>query len=80
MTALLLVLLIVGFPLTSALAADDCKMRQEQVDRAYGKRFDKQATKVRSVAADASKLCKGGKTKEALALYDQAAKEGGLAK
>jgi hypothetical protein len=80
MRALLVVLMIVAFSFTPAVAADDCKMRQDQVDRAFGKRFDRQASKVRAIAAEASKLCKGGKTKEALAMYDQAAKESGSSK
>jgi hypothetical protein len=78
MRALLLGLVVSAFAFTPALAADDCMMRQAQVDKAFGKRFDKQATKVRSTALEGSRLCKAGKTKDGLMKYDQAAKEGGL--
>jgi len=78
MKALLLGLVAVAFAFTPTLAADDCMMRQMQIDKAYGKRFDKQATKVRSIAAQGSKLCKSGKTQDGLMKYDEAAKAGGL--
>jgi pentatricopeptide repeat protein len=68
---------MVAFSFTPVFAADDCKMRQDQVDRTFGKRFDRQAANLRAIAAEALKLCKAGKTKEALAMYDQAAKESG---
>lgn len=58
--------------------ADDCMMRQSQVDKSFGKRFDRQASKVRQIAMEGSKLCKAGKTKEAMMKYEEAAKEGGL--
>lgn len=78
MKALLLVLVAIVFAAAPALAADDCMMRQTQIDKTFGKRFDKQASKVRSIAAQGSKLCKSGKTKEGLMKYDEAGKEGGL--
>jgi hypothetical protein len=77
MKTLLLVSVVVAFTAAPALA-DDCMMRQVQIDKAFGKRFDKQATKVRSIAYDGSRLCKAGKTKDGLMKYDEAAKEGGL--
>jgi hypothetical protein len=77
MKALLLSLVVVAFAAVPALA-DDCMMRQAQIDKTYGKRFDKQATKVRSIAFEGSRLCKAGKTKDGLMKYDEAAKEGGL--
>lgn len=78
MKALLFGLVAVVFAFTPALAADDCAMRQAQIDRAFGKRFDKQASAVRTKAAEGSKLCKSGKTKEGLMKYDEAAKAGGM--
>jgi pentatricopeptide repeat protein len=80
MKALVVVLAMVAFSFTPVAAADDCKMRQEQIDRTHGKRFDRQASKVRAMATEASRLCKAGNTKEALAMYDQAAKESGSSK
>lgn len=75
----LLALVMIALGSAPAVAADDCKMRQGEIDRAYGKRFDKQATKVRAIAAEGSKLCASGKTKEAMMKYDEASKEAGLA-
>jgi hypothetical protein len=77
MKALLLSLVVIAFAAVPALA-EDCALRQAQIDKAYGKRFDKQASKVRSIAFEGSRLCKAGKTKDGLVKYDDAAKEGGL--
>jgi len=78
MKARLLVLVAIVFAAAPALAADDCMKRQTQIDKMYGKRFDKQASKVRAIAAEGATLCRSGKTKEGLTKYDEAAKEGGV--
>ncbi|HSB40643.1 MAG TPA: hypothetical protein VLK28_02335 [Methylomirabilota bacterium] len=77
-TLLLGLVMVVALPFAPARAADDCTMRQTQIDKMYGKRFDRQAAKVRSIALEGSRLCKSGKVSEGLAKYDMAAKEGGV--
>jgi hypothetical protein len=69
---------LVALPVCAATEAEQCNMVSAEIDKAYGKRFDKQASSVRSKQAHAKKLQAQGKHGEALKVYEAAAKEGGL--
>ena len=77
MKAILLSLALLGV-LASAAGASECPMLQAQIDKEYGKRFDKTATGVRSMAAQAWALHRAGKHAESEKMYDEAAKAGGM--
>jgi hypothetical protein len=75
--SLALVTLVV-MPVSAATEAEQCDMAATQIDKEYGKRFDKTAAQVRSMAAQAKALHKQGKHTEALKVYEAAAKEGNV--
>ncbi|MGH7278147.1 MAG: hypothetical protein ACREJG_05615, partial [Candidatus Rokuibacteriota bacterium] len=58
--------------------AAECPLLQAQIDKVYGKRFDRQASSVRSMASEAWALHKAGKHVESERKYDEAAKAGGM--
>ncbi len=81
MRTILLTLALVAMVATPVAAASDaerCDMAQLQIDRAYGKRFDKQAAQVRTQQVQAQRLHKQGKHSDALKVYEAAAKTGGV--
>ena len=58
--------------------AGECPMLQAQIDNQFGKRFDRQATDVRTKAAEAMALHKAGKHEESVKAYEEAAKLGAV--
>jgi hypothetical protein len=64
------------WPLSAS--AFQCPKLQSQIDKEFGKRFDRTATSARSVAAQAAVLHKEGKHAESVKMYEEAAKAGGL--
>jgi len=78
MRALVIGLAVLTLSAVPALAADDCAMRQYEIDKVYGKRFDKKAAEVRGLAKQAMALCKAGKKEDAMKMYDEANKKGGI--
>ena len=69
---------VVVMPVSAATEAEECEMAATQIDREFGKRFDKKAAEVRSMAFQARSLQKQGKHAEALKVYEAAAKTGGV--
>jgi hypothetical protein len=74
----LALVVLVAMPVAAATEAEECDMAATQIDREYGKRFDKKAAEVRSMASHARSLQKQGKHAEALKMYEAAAKAGDL--
>ena len=62
----------------AAAGAHECPALQAQIDKEFGKRFDRTASTARSLAAQAMSLHKTGKHAESVQKYDEAAKAGGL--
>jgi hypothetical protein len=62
----------------TAAIAGECPLLQAQIDKEYGKRFDKTAAAVKSMAAEAMALHRSGKHAESVQKYDEAAKAGGM--
>lgn len=62
----------------TAAGAGECPALQAQIDKEYGKRFDKTAASVKSIAAEAMALHRAGKHADSVAKYDEAAKAGGM--
>ena len=62
----------------SAAGAHECPALQAQIDKAFGKRFDKTAASTRSMAAEAMALHRAGKHADSVKKYDDAAKAGGM--
>lgn len=79
MKAIVLGIAVLALSAVPALAADDCQMRQYEIDKTFGKRFDRTAANVKALAKEGMALCKAGKKSEAMMKYDEAAKTGGLA-
>jgi hypothetical protein len=75
--SLALVTLVV-MPVSAGTDAEQCNMAAKQIDKEYGKRFDKKAAQVRSIQAQARSLEKQGKHSEALKVYQAAAKAGDI--
>jgi hypothetical protein len=69
---------LVALPVCAATEAEQCNMVSMEIDKSFGKRFDKQAANVRSMQGQAKKLQAQGKHADALKVYEAAAKEGGL--
>jgi basic membrane lipoprotein Med (substrate-binding protein (PBP1-ABC) superfamily) len=69
---------LVAMPVSAASEAEQCDMAATQIDKEYGKRFDKKAAEVRSMEAQARSLQKQGKHAEALKVYEAAAKSGDI--
>ena len=81
MRMLLLSLALVSLmvmPVMAATEAEQCDMASKQIDKEFGKRFDKKAAEVRSMTAHARSLQKQGKHAEALKEYEAAAKAGNI--
>ncbi len=74
----LLLTLVVLVVWTVAASASECPLLQAQIDKEFGRRFDKQATNARALAAEANALHKAGKHADSVKKYDEAAKEAGL--
>ncbi|MGH7388537.1 MAG: hypothetical protein ACREM3_03660 [Candidatus Rokuibacteriota bacterium] len=74
--------IVLGLGLVVALAgaasAGECPLLQAQIDKEYGRRFDKTAASVKSMAAQAMGLHRSGKHAESVKMYDEAAKAGGM--
>lgn len=64
------------WPLSAS--AFQCPKLQAQIDKEFGKRFDRTASGVRSTAAQAAALHRAGKHDESVKAYEEAAKAGGL--
>ena len=62
----------------AAAGAHECPALQAQIDKEFGKRFDRTAAGARSAAAEAMALHRAGKHAESVKKYDDAAKAGGL--
>jgi hypothetical protein len=69
---------LVALPVCAGTEVEQCDMASTQIDKEYGKRFDRQAASVRSMQTQARKLQAQGKHADALKVYEAAAKEGGL--
>lgn len=78
MKAFVLGIAVLALSAVPALAADDCQMRQQEIDKAFGKRVDRQAADVRALAKQGIALCKAGKKSEGMMKFDEAAQKGGL--
>jgi len=61
-----------------SVSAFQCPQLQAQIDKEFGKRFDRTATTARSTAAEAAALHRAGKHAESVKMYEDAAKAGGL--
>lgn len=74
------IVLALGVVAVSAtiVAAGECPTLQAQVDKEYGRRFDKTAAVVRATAKEAEALHKAGKHADSIKKYDDAAKAGGM--
>ena len=59
-------------------SAFQCPTLQAQIDKAFGKRFDRQAAGARQMATQAAALHKAGKHAESVAKYEEAAKAMGI--
>jgi hypothetical protein len=59
-------------------SAFQCPSLQTQIDKEFGKRFDRQAATARQFAREADALHRGGKHAESVKKYEEAAKAGGL--
>lgn len=59
-------------------SASECPLLQAQIDKEYGRRFDRSAAGVRNTAAQAWALHRAGKHDDAEKKYDEAAKMGGV--
>ena len=66
------------FVSATAAGAGECPALQAQIDAQFGKRFDRQATEVRTKAAEAMALHRAGKHDESVKTYDEAAKLGAI--
>lgn len=75
-TALIALVVVLGSPLL--VAAFECPKLQAQIDKEYGKRFDRTASTVRTMAEQATALHKAGKNTESQKMCEAAAKEAGL--
>jgi hypothetical protein len=73
MTALVVMCL---WPLSAS--AFQCPKLQAQIDKEFGRRFDRTASSTRNMAAQAAALHKTGKHAESVQKYQEAAKAGGL--
>jgi hypothetical protein len=62
----------------AAAGAHECPALQTQIDKEFGRRFDRSASGARSVAAEAMALHRAGKHAESVQKYDDAAKAGGM--
>jgi hypothetical protein len=71
---LLGIALLCAIPAT-AMAAQ-CSSMQMEIDKQYGKRFDRTATNVRHMAVKAAALCKSGKDADSVKMYQEAMKAG----
>lgn len=69
---------LVAMPVSAFTEAEQCDMASRQIDKEFGKRFDKKAAEVRTMAAQARMLQKQGKHAEALKAYEAAAKAGDI--
>jgi hypothetical protein len=69
-------LVVLGSPL--AVTAYECPKLQAQVDREYGKRFDRTASTVRTMAKQAAALHKAGKDAESKKMCEETAKATGM--
>jgi hypothetical protein len=74
----LALLVLFAVPVIAETASEQCEIASMQIDRAFGKRFDRQAAQVRSMATQARSLQKQGKHAEALKVYEAAAKAGNI--
>lgn len=77
MKRILLGVILAG-AVTGVASAGECPMLQAQIDKEFGKRFDKTAAAAKSLAAEGMALHKAGKHAESVAKYDEAAKAGGI--
>lgn len=77
MKALLLGMALVVASAATAVAAE-CPAVHAEVQKMYGKRFDKQASTIRQADTQAMMLEKAGKKQEAMMLCEKIAKDGGL--
>lgn len=62
----------------AAAGAGECPALQAQIDKEFGKRFDKSAAAAKALAAEGMALHRAGKHAESVAKYDEAAKAGGI--
>jgi hypothetical protein len=74
--AMAALVLMCAWPLSAS--ASQCPTLQAQIDKEFGKRFDRMATDVRTTAAQAAALHRAGKHAESMKMYEDAAKAGGL--
>lgn len=77
MKRMLLSALLLG-AVAGTASAGECPMLQAQIDKEFGKRFDKTAAEVKSLAGEGMALHRAGKHAESVKKYDDAAKAGGL--
>lgn len=77
MKKLLIGMAMVAFTAMPVLAAE-CPLLQAQIDKAIGNRVDATTANAKALAAEAWKLHQGGKHKESVAKYDEAAKAAGI--
>jgi hypothetical protein len=77
MRTVVLGLAILGLSATVA-SASQCPLLQAQVDKEFGKRFDRQAAQARATAAEGWALHRAGKHADSVKKYEEAAKAGGL--
>ena len=77
MKRILLSVVLLGAVAGSA-SAGECPMLQAQIDKEFGKRFDKTAAAARSAAAQGMALHRAGKHAESVQKYEEAAKAGGM--
>jgi hypothetical protein len=62
----------------AAAGAGECPALQAQIDKEFGKRFDRTAATARATAAEAMTLHRAGKHADSVKKYDDAAKAGGM--
>lgn len=77
MKRILLGVILVG-AVSGVASAGECPMLQAQIDKEYGKRFDKTAAEVKSLAGEAMALHRAGQHAESVKKYEDAAKAGGV--
>jgi hypothetical protein len=75
-TMVIALAMIVAMP--AAAMAFKCPTLQAEINKTYGKRFDRTATNVRYMAAKADALHKSGKHAESVKAYEEAAKAGNV--
>ena len=73
---LLGIAMIVAMPVTAM--AGQCPLLQAQIDKEFGKRFDRTASTTKQLAAQANALHKSGKHAESVKKYEEAAKAGNV--